>query len=55
MADKIQISMRIDKELIEKVDQWRDGVDRGLVITRLLEGLLEGRFKIELVGIKRER
>ena len=50
MADKIQISMRIDPELIAKVDQMRDGIDRSLVISKLLEGWVQGKFKVEFLG-----
>jgi len=50
MTEKTQISMRIDAALIGRVDEKRDGVDRGLIITRLLEGWVEGKFKITLFG-----
>ena len=48
MTDKIQISMRLDRNLVEKADQMRDGIDRSLIITKLLEGWTQGKFKIEL-------
>jgi metal-responsive CopG/Arc/MetJ family transcriptional regulator len=48
MTEKTQISMRIDPDLIEKVDKMRDGVDRSLVMTRLLESWVQGKVKIEL-------
>jgi hypothetical protein len=47
--NKMQISLRVDKRIIEKVDQMRDGVDRSLIMTKLLEGWTQGRFKIELL------
>jgi hypothetical protein len=48
MTDKIQISMRLERSLVEKADQMRDGIDRSLIITKLLEGWIQGKFKIEL-------
>ena len=48
MTDKAQISMRIDPGLIEKVDKMRDGIDRSLIVTKLLEGWTQGKFKLEL-------
>ncbi len=46
---KLQISMRIDQDLIEKVDQMRDGIDRSLIVKKLLEGWVQGKFKVELL------
>lgn len=48
MADKLQISMRLDKKLIDAVDKKRNGIDRSLVITKLLEGWVAGEFGFPL-------
>ena len=50
MTDKLQISMRLDKKLINAVDKKRDGIDRSLIITKLLQGWVAGEFGFPLWG-----
>lgn len=50
MADKAQINMRLDKNLVKKVDDMRDGIDRSLIMSKLLEGWIEGKYKIEFLS-----
>ena len=52
MTVKVQISMRIDKGLIETVDRIRNGVDRSLIMTKLLQGWVDGKLTIELLDNK---
>jgi hypothetical protein len=48
MAEKLQISMRLDKKLIDAVDKKRNGIERSLVITKLLQGWVAGEFGFPL-------
>jgi metal-responsive CopG/Arc/MetJ family transcriptional regulator len=48
MTEKMQISLRLDAKLVQKVDQKRNGIDRSLVVTKLLEGWVTGEFGFPL-------
>ncbi len=48
MTEKVQISMRLDKKLVEAVDKKRNGIDRSLVISKLFQGWVAGEFGFPL-------
>jgi len=43
-----QIHIWLDSELIEKLDKKRDGLDRTLVVRKLVEGWVNDNYKLDL-------